>query len=814
MIISKIRLFPFAGLHETELSFSDGMNVILGPNEAGKSTVFHSIESVLFTPANLTKTRLTKEMGRFLPVGGGDTIRAELHFAYNENYYTLRRQWGSKGSSDLRLPDGNIISDERAIAKEIGSFLGASPGTYKSVLMTCQTGLSATLDELKKKENSETILRLGDILRKAVLNTDGVSIDEFTGKVQNLYDDYTRRWDWKRQYPQNGRGIENPYKVGLGNIAKSFYAKEAISVSFEKACHFESELDKLNREIAELEARCSEKEQFIEENKKLITDAHNRNFLNAKLEALEREIDEYKRANKEWPVLEHKVQDIRSQLPALRERHETLNKERAEAESAEVNKSVFDRWERVKARKALADDAEKRFQSVKKLIQEEFDEISAAFSRFNQLETQLSASRLSVKFSAKADVMLSVKKDVETETREQIRQNETHTYNASGRLNLEHPEWCMEIISGDVEFSEIEKNFSDAQSYLDDILKKHRIESEAQAKEINRKYEECMQEVKHARENLILELGDISFEELETIIGEIGDIVKTRPIVDVVADVINAENELMNKNEEMEYCQEKITVLKSRFRDNDELLLKLAEAVRRQKIIREDIDQLGPLPDGIADLNAFTDRYERMQKELADDNKARKELEIQRAGMEARMPDQSSEELEKQLKEHEEAYERVLRRGKAIARIRDLTLSLTENIDTDTYSGLRKHLETYISAMTDNRYSQIQMAESLPAGFIRNDGNLIGSEILSTGTKDVLGLALRLSMGDYFLKESSSFLLMDDPLVDMDPARQANAAEVLREYANKRQLIIFTCHPLNAALLGGDTNPILLPSDC
>ena len=43
---------------------------------------------------------------------------------------------------------------------------------------------------------------------------------------------------------------------------------------------------------------------------------------------------------------------------------------------------------------------------------------------------------------------------------------------------------------------------------------------------------------------------------------------------------------------------------------------------------------------------------------------------------------------------------------------------------------------------------------------------------------------------------------MDDPLVDMDPERQALAAAVLARFAARQQLIVFTCHPSHAEILG------------
>jgi uncharacterized protein YhaN len=106
--------------------------------------------------------------------------------------------------------------------------------------------------------------------------------------------------------------------------------------------------------------------------------------------------------------------------------------------------------------------------------------------------------------------------------------------------------------------------------------------------------------------------------------------------------------------------------------------------------------------------------------------------------------------------------------------------------------------------MTNHRYKQIKINESLPTGFVRSDGNIVETDLLSTGTLDVLGLALRLSMANYFLKEQEAFLVMDDPFVDMDRDRQSNAANLLKDYSKTKQLIIFTCHPTHADLIGGN----------
>jgi exonuclease SbcC len=59
-------------------------------------------------------------------------------------------------------------------------------------------------------------------------------------------------------------------------------------------------------------------------------------------------------------------------------------------------------------------------------------------------------------------------------------------------------------------------------------------------------------------------------------------------------------------------------------------------------------------------------------------------------------------------------------------------------------------------------------------------------------------------MAAYFLQGSDGFMMMDDPLVDMDPTRRRAAARCLASFGSARQLILFTCHPSTAEVLGGN----------
>lgn len=803
MIVSKIKLNPFAGLTETDLSFVKGINVVLGANEAGKSTVFNALDKVFFTSSKLTSSKLEKELSRFFPVGGGDTIHVDLHFIHNDENYLLSRQWGASHAAKLILPDKNIITDETNIAERLVDYLGVNPGTYKSVLMSYQAGLSQTLNNLKG-DYSDTVQELGDILRSAVLETDGVSVDQFKDNIKKLYNDYFERWDHSKHYPEGGKGFKNRWKKNIGKIVSAFYDKEEIRFNLEEAQKCEDELDEINQLIAKLSQTISEKKKHIEDNKKTVEDAKKRNLLDAEMKNAKKDLDEYKKINKRWPVVESKIKEVNNEIPELEKKCEILEKERSKTALAEKGKTILDKYKRAKKKKELLDEAEKKLKSTKKLTQEELNEINKAFSGLNECKTQLTAGKLSVRFSAKKELIATVKKDVEDEIQEQFTKGESRTFEAGGRLKIENPDWALEVTSGEEDYNETLKKYEQAKHQVEVLSKKHQINTQDEAQKINKEYEKWVQEVKNSKKNLETELGGGTYEKLKSKAEEIGEIKVKRSLADVVKELTIAENDLKGKRKQVERYSEELKIFEEKYINMEELLKKLVDATASEKKIKEDYAKLAPLPEGVSDPREFIRQYEEKNKELEKAKKNKTELEIKRAGMQERLPDESVEELDKRLKDLEDNFDIVIRKGAAIRRIRDLTMELSEEMDIDTYSGLKSNVERYIALMTQNRYSQIEMEESLPSGIVHKNGVLLGYDLFSKSTCDVLGLALRLAMANHFLRDRAGVLIMDDPLVDMDPERQAKAAEALREFAKEIQVIIFTCHPSHAELIGGN----------
>lgn len=802
MIINKVKLNPFGGLSANEIILKNGLNIIVGPNETGKSTIFHAIQKVLFTPSKLTPNKFEKEMERYLPLGRGDTIKVELQYQYGGKTYTLKRMWGASHAAELILPDGNVLTNEDAIAEQLEELLPAKEGTYKSVLMTYQSGLAKTIDDLIH-DYPDTLYSLGDIIRKSILETDGVSIDKFRDTIEDLYDEYFSRWDNKHNYPEGGRGIENPFKRGVGNILQAFYIKETVKSHLENARHYEEEFDRINQQILDCNKKVNEKETYLKENKKAIQDAKERRVLNAEEDALKLKIDKLKEVNNDWPINETKIAEIENILPKCEEKLLKLQKEKEDAEGQEKNRELREQFIRVENRKNVLEEAEKTLQSIKILTDESLENIRNAYAEVQQLKASLTAGKLAINFIAKKDISFSVQKDFEELLFKELKENDSIQFEAGGRLKLEHSDWLIEVTSGENEIEEMIKKYDKAKENLNELLEQYEIQSLEDAITFNHSYNKHLVDVTKARENFEEELSPDSYEELEMKIKEIGHETETRPLVLIVQELSEIQNDIKNKNDNLKEYQDKIEEYVKEYEDKNTLLLKLAEEVRQEKEIKDKIQNLTPLPEGIEDVNLFIEEFEKAEEDLEFEKEEKNDLILERTEFERDMPQESAEELNTQLIETEEIFEKVLKTGEAIAQIKVLTLDLLEQMDSDTYRDLKKDLEQYVAAMTDNRYTKVELDEGVPQGFLRSDGELLPYELLSAGTKDVLALALRLAMSNHFLKDADGFLIMDDPLVDLDPERQKNATELLKTFAENKQILLFTCHTSHAELLGG-----------
>ena len=107
--------------------------------------------------------------------------------------------------------------------------------------------------------------------------------------------------------------------------------------------------------------------------------------------------------------------------------------------------------------------------------------------------------------------------------------------------------------------------------------------------------------------------------------------------------------------------------------------------------------------------------------------------------------------------------------------------------------GITRRTGELMNAMTGGRYGRLRIGEDLSiwAGTGEED-TLLDTRWRSEGTADQLYLSLRLAVAEAMLPEAP--LILDDALARFDDTRTAAAMDILKDMAQTRQVILFSCH--------------------
>ena len=145
------------------------------------------------------------------------------------------------------------------------------------------------------------------------------------------------------------------------------------------------------------------------------------------------------------------------------------------------------------------------------------------------------------------------------------------------------------------------------------------------------------------------------------------------------------------------------------------------------------------------------------------------------------------EQLDRRIADAEEANAAVDLASEALRRA-DETLRARFSPQITAEAG---HI---LAELTENKYPRVLLEPDMHLSVREADGQVMRpAAAMSCGTADQMYLALRLAMCRRLLPPDAPMVL-DDALVNFDPARTRAALRVLRE--EPRQILLFTCRPL------------------
>lgn len=201
MIINSLKIYGFGKLTDIELSFAEGINVIEGRNEAGKSTLMAFIKAVLF---GFESRHHPHE--RYEPLTGGRFGGILYLTDQSGQKYSIERVFTQKASGDLliTLPSGETAGEEllpsiigninKSIFRQVFSFglwelqqiEFLSDEQINDFIYHVGTGSVNQILEMKKeigKKKSELYLASG---AKPVINQQLATLEKLAGEIREL----------------------------------------------------------------------------------------------------------------------------------------------------------------------------------------------------------------------------------------------------------------------------------------------------------------------------------------------------------------------------------------------------------------------------------------------------------------------------------------------------------------------------------------------------------------------------------------------------------------------------------------------------
>ena len=149
--------------------------------------------------------------------------------------------------------------------------------------------------------------------------------------------------------------------------------------------------------------------------------------------------------------------------------------------------------------------------------------------------------------------------------------------------------------------------------------------------------------------------------------------------------------------------------------------------------------------------------------------------------------------VEEKLKEQRTQFAAFLKAGEWLEKAHG-------EIRSNFAPRLNKETAEIFSRLTDGKYQEVRVGEEFLVNFKNESGEIVEADFLSSGTYDLLYVALRFATLRTLSDMTRPMLVADDAFLQLDDARIKCAIEFLLESETFGQVLYFTCHRESASL--------------
>ncbi|MFA7411922.1 MAG: AAA family ATPase [Tissierellaceae bacterium] len=795
MIIKELKLIGFGKFKDKELPLDEGINLIYGENEAGKSTLHSFIHGIFygFLKPDARKSTFTGEYDRYRP-WDKSRYAGILRFIHEDKEYRIERDF-SKGKGTTRIIDENTGQD---IIKDIDtgkSIKVPQPGIHFFGLNTREFSNTVFIKQLSMKTEGD----LATDLREKITNLsssldEGISIDKaIAGLGSKMAEIGTERAPTK-PYARNIKEIERLE----GERDRLLAEKEDYEQQLAQKDSLEENIRDERNKLAELNEILQDIGR-LEKMKKL-----------EKASLLSREIEDLKKVNEELSSFRHLCQDEYGQALDLSNDIKILegNMKYGEDELADT----LVKLEILHENQANLETASEGFINMDYNVYEELEEeknsiiYSGEGNKLDFLKKDQSGSRerskkfKNIQFLSVFLLIFSLTltiKGLASQGKYLPMLALTLGFALLGIYNMLKYGGEKKILRGlEEEISALEEKEEERKNRIREIeieqaniLEKNGVSGKLEFKRLldglQREYDRLLE---HKRKYEELELKRSVIEE--KVSREKG---KWQENKNKLVGILGSNR--VENLDEFRLGLEKKTLYEKNIIEmgHKEEKLNSLLAARTLEDLRQELEGLD-LDKGLEDV----DKEELMGK-ISDMEDRIIQYEKDLAGLVEKIK-LLVKDIEKLVEAEEELDRREEDRQEMEGELMALELAakiigdLSKEIHSEFAPKINRRMGDLIQKITRGKYSKIRADEALNIRVENPEtGELVKLEDLSGGTIDQLYFSLRYSIIDSMYGHNLP-LILDDSFLQYDDTRLGNIMDFLIEEGKKRQIILFTCH--------------------